>query len=38
MRNNYKRLGDYIEQVNIRNDDEKVDLLLGVNLDKTFII
>ena len=37
MRNNYKRLGDYIEQVNIRNDDEKVDLLLGVNLDKTFI-
>ena len=38
MRSNYKRLGDYIRQVDIRNkDDERYDLL-GVSVEKCFII
>ena len=37
MRSNYKRLGDYIRQVDIRNkDDERYDLL-GVSVEKCFI-
>ncbi|QFR49381.1 restriction endonuclease subunit S [Sulfurimonas lithotrophica] len=37
MRSNYKKLGDYIRQVNVRNVDGKIDLLVGVNLDKKFM-
>ena len=37
MKSNYKRLGDYIRQVNIKNTDGKVDLLVGVNLQKQFM-
>lgn len=37
MKSNYKRLGDYIRQVDVRNRDLAVDNLLGVNLDKHFI-
>ena len=37
MRSNYKRLGDYIRQIDIRNkDDERYDLL-GVSVEKCFI-
>ena len=32
----YKRLGDYIREVNVRNSDLKVTNLLGVNLSKQF--
>lgn len=34
---NYKRLGDYIEQVNIRNRDLLVTNLMGVSIEKCFI-
>lgn len=34
--NEYKRLGDYIREVNVRNRDLKVTNLLGVNLSKQF--
>ena len=37
MRSNYKRLGDYIRQVDVRNRDERVKRLLGVSIDKVFI-
>lgn len=37
MRSNYKRLGPYIQEVNIRNKDLKVELLLGVSVKKIFI-
>ena len=37
MKSNYKRLGDYIQQVDVRNKDEKVMRLLGVSIDKKFI-
>ncbi|MGM5470335.1 restriction endonuclease subunit S [Flavobacteriaceae bacterium LMO-SS05] len=37
MRSNYKIIGDFIRQVNIKNDDVNVELLLGVNLDKKFM-
>lgn len=37
MKLNYKRLGDYIRQVDVRNKDEKVTRLLGVSIDKKFI-
>ena len=37
MKSNYKRLGDYIRQIDIRNKDEKVTRLLGVSIDKKFI-
>lgn len=33
----YKRLGDYIELVNIRNSDLKVDYLVGLTINKKFI-
>lgn len=37
MKSNYKRLGDYIQQVDVRNkDDERYDLL-GVSVEKCFI-
>lgn len=37
MKLNYKRLGDYIQQIDVRNKDEKVTRLLGVSIDKKFI-
>ena len=37
MKSNYKRLGDYIRQVDVRNKYEKVMRLLGVSIDKKFI-
>jgi type I restriction enzyme, S subunit len=37
MRSTYKRLGDYIKEVNIRNSDLTTTNLLGVNIDKFFM-
>ncbi len=37
MKSNYRRVGDFIEQVNVRNTDGKISKLLGVNLDKEFM-
>lgn len=37
MRLNYKKLGEYIRQVDIRNKDLKVSRLLGVSISKSFI-
>lgn len=37
MASKYKRLGDYIQQVDVRNADLAVDLLLGVSIEKKFI-
>lgn len=37
MESRYKRLGDYIEESDERNEDLKVDLLLGVSIEKKFI-
>jgi len=37
MRQNYKRLGDYIKEVKVRNTDLTATELLGVNIDKFFM-
>lgn len=37
MRSNYKRLGDFIREVNNRNTDLTVTNLLGINIDKFFM-
>ena len=37
MKANYKRLGDYIQQVDARNHDLKVSRLLGLSIEKCFI-
>ncbi len=37
MRENYRRIGDYIELVDERNKDLSVDLLLGLSITKEFI-
>ena len=37
MRSNYKRLGDYIKEVKVRNTDLTATELLGVNIDKFFM-
>lgn len=37
MTSNYRKIGDFIRQVNVRNDEGNIELLLGVNLDKIFI-
>lgn len=37
MKSNYKPLGDYIQEVNIRNSDLAITKLLGVSMEKTFI-
>jgi restriction endonuclease S subunit len=37
MASNYKRLGNYIQQVDVRNTDLSVELLLGVSIEKKFI-
>ncbi|MDD3406215.1 MAG: restriction endonuclease subunit S [Paludibacteraceae bacterium] len=36
-KSNYKRLGDYIREVNVRNRDLKVTKLMGVNMGKFFM-
>lgn len=36
-KNNYKRLGDYIKKVNVRNTDSITDKLLGINIDNYFM-
>jgi len=39
MKSNYKRLGDYIQLVDVRNQDNAIgsDRLLGINIDKRFM-
>ena len=37
MKSNYKRLGDYIRQVDLRNKDLRTKKLLGINIDKFFM-
>lgn len=37
MPSNYKRLGDYIQEVNLRNSELKIDKLIGVSIEKKFI-
>lgn len=37
MKSNYKHLGQYIRQVDIRNKDLKINRLLGVSISKSFI-
>ncbi|MDE6026282.1 MAG: restriction endonuclease subunit S [Lachnospiraceae bacterium] len=37
MKSNYKKLGEYIRQVDIKNKDLKVSRLLGVSISKAFI-
>ena len=37
MADNYKRLGDYIREVDVRNRDLKVTKLVGLTIDKSFI-
>lgn len=37
MRSNYKKLGQFIQQVSIKNSDLRVDNLLGVSITKQFI-
>ena len=37
MRSNYKRLGDYIQELKVRNTEEKPIQLLGINIDKFFM-
>ena len=37
MKSNYRKLGPYIREVDIRNDECKTDNLLGVSTQKVFI-
>lgn len=37
MKSNYKRLGDYIRQVDVRNKDLAVEKLVGLTINKAFI-
>lgn len=37
MRSNYKKVGDFIKQSKLKNDDGRITRLLGVNLDKEFM-
>ena len=37
MKNDYKRLGDYIREVDVRNRDLEVKKLVGLTIDKSFI-
>jgi type I restriction enzyme, S subunit len=37
MKSNYKRIGDYVRPVNIRNSELAVSNLLGINIDKFFM-
>jgi len=37
MISNYKRIGDFIQQIKVKNTEGKFDLLLGINIDKFFM-
>jgi type I restriction enzyme S subunit len=37
MRSNYRKLGDFIQQVDVRNKEGKVDRLLGLSINKYFM-
>lgn len=37
MKSNYKRVGDYIQEINVRNTELKVSNLLGINIEKFFM-
>tara|TARA_R110000823_G_C15950476_1_gene501633 strand:- start:2652 stop:3824 length:1173 start_codon:yes stop_codon:yes gene_type:complete len=37
LKSNYKRLGNHIRQVKVKNTEGKYDLLLGINIDKYFM-
>lgn len=37
MKSNYKRIGDYIKELKVRNTEEKAEQLLGINIDKFFM-
>jgi len=37
MKSNYKRIGDYIQEINVRNTELNVNNLLGINIDKFFM-
>ncbi|MBK9299768.1 MAG: restriction endonuclease subunit S [Bacteroidetes bacterium] len=37
MKSNYKRLGDYIQELKVRNTEEKAEQLLGININKFFM-
>jgi type I restriction enzyme S subunit len=37
MKSNYRRLGDYIQELKVRNTEEKAEQLLGINIDKFFM-
>ena len=37
MKAEYRRLGDFIRQVDVRNKEQQVDLLLGLSIEKRFI-
>jgi type I restriction enzyme S subunit len=37
MKSNYRRLGDYISELKVRNTEEKAEQLLGINIDKYFM-
>ena len=37
MTKNYKRLGDYIRELKVRNTEEKAEQLLGININKFFM-
>mgnify|MGYP001305250642 CR=1 FL=1 len=37
MKSNYKRLGDYIQELKVRNTEQKAEQLLGINIDKFFM-
>jgi type I restriction enzyme S subunit len=37
MKSNYKRLGDHINEVKVRNTEQKAEKLLGINIDKFFM-
>jgi type I restriction enzyme, S subunit len=37
MKSNYKRLGDYIQELKVRNFEQKAEKLLGINIDKFFM-
>ena len=37
MRSSYRKIGDFIKQSKLKNEDGVIDLLLGVNLDKKFM-
>lgn len=37
MKSTYKRLGDYIREVDVRNESENINTLLGINIDKYYM-